>query len=279
MRGAALLLGAGLALIGLGARAEAQPPEAERLYHEGQQAYDDKRYDAALALWQRSYALSKRPGLLFNIAQAFRLRGEDGDCARAVGSYKKFLRLDSGTARHTAAEAFIDELAECAKATPAPEDEPTTADPPEDGTAQTPAGDPEAAPERRSGSAGRQADTEPVRSTGSSSGTALRVIGGIVAAGGVATAVVGVYAGAQARQLSGELTRECMNGCQWSNIAARDAEGRSAEQRQWILYGVGTGGLVVGVALYYLGARAAAPAVAVAPGAGGGGLVTWSGRW
>ena len=63
-----------------------------------------------------------------------------------------------------------------------------------------------------------------------------------------------------------------------SGTTARDSEGRSAERTQWILYGVGAGGLIAGAALYYLGGRAHAPAVAVTP-RGGGGLLAWSHRW
>ena len=59
----------------------ADAPTAEQLYHAGQTAYDDKRYDDALAAWQKSYELSHLPALEFNIAQAYRLRGKPGDCA------------------------------------------------------------------------------------------------------------------------------------------------------------------------------------------------------
>lgn len=268
MHAAAALAGTALALIALGARAEARPSEAERLYQEGQGAYDERRYDAALALWQRSYELSQLPGLLFNLAQAYRLRGDDGDCARAVESYRKFLQLDPGSPRRAIAESWIRALEKCAK--PAPSDGPPAAQEPR------PADSAAGSPQR--GSAGTGAETGAVRSRAPGGGAPERVAGLIVAGGGAAAALVGVYFGDRARRLGDEVSGACARGCVWTSIASKDAEGRSAERTQWILYGVGAGGLIVGAALYYLGARERTPTVAVAP-RDGGGLLVWSRSW
>ncbi len=290
LRAAALLIGAALGLIALGARAEAQPSEAERLYNQGQEAYDERRYEVALALWQRSYELSRLPALLFNLGQAYRLRGEAGDCARAVESYRRFLELDPGSARRPIAEAMLHELEECAKAAPrSPDSPPVTPDlsddesrartpPPTDPgpASQEPGGPGRAGSETRLiGSTTREMrETRETRDRGAPKRTA----GMIVAGGGAVAALAGVYFGDRARRLADEVSAACAGGCVWSSVAARDAEGRSAERTQWILYGVGAGGLVVGATLYYLGVRGRAPAVAVTP-RGGGGLVAWSGRW
>lgn len=269
MRAAAALAGTALALTALGARAQAQPSEAERLHKEGQGAYDERRYDAALALWQRSYELSQRPGLLFNLAQAYRLRGEDGDCARAVKSYRKFLQLDPGSPMHATAESWIRELENCAKPDPS-DDQPSARDP-------RPA-DPEAGSPQRGSAGGVGAETGAVRPRAPGGGAPERVAGLIVAGGGAAAALAGVYFGDRARRLGDEVSGACARGCVWTSIASKDAEGRSAERTQWILYGAGAGGLLVGAALYYLGARARTPAVAVAP-RDGGGLLVWSRPW
>jgi len=268
MHAAAALAGATLALIVLGARAEAHPSEAERLYKEGQGAYDERRYDAALALWQRSYELSQLPGLLFNLAQAYRLRSEGGDCARAVESYRKFVLLDPGSPRRAIAESWIRELEECAK--PAPSDDQPAAQKPRPTDSET--GSP------RRGGAGTGAEAGAVQSRAPGGGAPERVAGLIVGSGGAAAALVGVYFGDRARRLGDEVSRACAQGCVWTSIASKDAEGRAAERRQWILYGVGAGGLLVGAALYYLGAREPTPTVAVAP-RDGGGLLVWSRPW
>ncbi|HWU86221.1 MAG TPA: hypothetical protein VN253_03055 [Kofleriaceae bacterium] len=252
MRAAALWIGAALVLIALGARteaqpAEAQPSEAERLYHDGQEAYDQQRYDAAIALWLRSYELSRLPALLFNLAQAYRLRGAAGDCARAVESYQRFIEHEPSAEQRATAETWLRELRTCAKTSP-----------------EDPArGSPEAGPAGAT-SAGR--------------GAGKRRAGVIVAGGGVVVALVGVYFGNRARQLGDEVSQACAGGCLWSSVAAKDAEGRSAERTQWILYGVGAAGWIAGAALYYLGMRERTPAVAVAPREGGA-LLTWSRRW
>jgi tetratricopeptide (TPR) repeat protein len=274
MRATALLIGAALTLIALGARAEAQPSEAERLYTKGQEAYDERHYDVALALWQRSYGLSKLPALLFNLAQAYRLRGEAGDCARAAESYRRFIELDPGSARRATAEALLDELEECAKASPGSPDQ-SDEEPP---ARVQPAADPEAAAQDPGGSVRSAPDTGSIRSTTRDLGAPKRSAGMIVASGGAVAAVVGLYFGDRARRLADEVSEACAGGCHWGGVAARDAEGRSAERTQWILYGVGAGGLIAGAALYYLGTRGRPPAVAVTP-RGGGGLLTWSGRW
>ena len=54
-------------------------PGAAQRYRDGQAAYDHAGYDDALTSWQQSYALSHAPGLLYNIAQAYRLRDRPGD--------------------------------------------------------------------------------------------------------------------------------------------------------------------------------------------------------
>jgi hypothetical protein len=90
--------------------ARADTSEAEQLFQQGQQAYDAKQYDQAIASWDRAYALSKLPALLFNIAQAHRLAGH---CAPAVENYRKFVQLDATAEDRPAAEQFIRELGTC----------------------------------------------------------------------------------------------------------------------------------------------------------------------
>lgn len=240
--------------------------EAERLYNQGQQAYEALRYDDALAAWEKSYALSKLPALLFNIAQAQRLRGKPGDCTKATANYRKFIALAPKSTERPTAEGFIAELAPCveqeAKPQPAPVVPPPTAvtAPP---VASEPAPTPTTTPPPREGGGGK----------------GKRFAGYAVGGAGVVLVVTGVYFGAKARRLGNEVEDECADGCDWNLVKDKDAEGKSAETTQYVLYGVGVAALAAGGVLWWMGnTEAKPPAVAVTPTAGGA-AISWNGAW
>ena len=250
-----------LAALAVATTARAQPAEPERLYLDGQRAYDDKRYDDALLLWKRSYDMSRLPALLFNIAQAYRLRAHPGDCTIAVERYRKFIELDPKSPRRATAEGLIRELEPCATAE-AQHDKLAPAPPAPVVIAPAPAPAPVMPPLR---------DRDP--------GAGKRIAAYVAAGGGVALAVTGVYFGAKARSLGDEVTAACAHGCDWSTVAGKDAEGRSDERKQWLFYGLGAAALASGGVLYWLGTREHPTSpVAVVP-RGDGALVTWSGAW
>jgi tetratricopeptide (TPR) repeat protein len=68
-------------------------PSATQLFHQGRAAYDAGNYPAAVAAFQQSYELSKKPELLFNIAQALR-RNEQ--CDEALAYYQRYQNAASG---------------------------------------------------------------------------------------------------------------------------------------------------------------------------------------
>ncbi len=82
-------------------------PSAEELYDEGQRAYDSAAYATAVVKWTQSYELSSEPGLLFNLAQAYRL---NRDCAQALATYKRFVEADPASEQRILANDFIREL-------------------------------------------------------------------------------------------------------------------------------------------------------------------------
>ena len=90
-----------------------EPTEAERMYDQGQAAFDANRFDEAVSAWERSYELSKEPGLLFNLGQAYRQRRKPGDCAKADAAYKKFLELDATSDQRAVAQGFATEMEKC----------------------------------------------------------------------------------------------------------------------------------------------------------------------
>jgi hypothetical protein len=233
-----------LSLVVLVRAAYGQPSEAERLYTVGQDAYDDQRYDDALAAWDQSYALSKLPGLQFNLAQAYRLRARPGDCARATAHFRTFLALDRASPKRAVAESFLAELGACAPAEPL------------------------VAP--------RASLDEPHRSE--ARGRSKQLGGYALFGGGVAAALTGAYFGNRASVLGNEVTAACKVGCNWSVQSAKQAEGLRDETTQWILYGVGAAAVVTGGVLWALGAHERSSSIAIAPRAGGA-TVSWSGAW
>ncbi len=82
-------------------------PTPEELYADGQAAYDRADYATAITDWQASYKLSGASGLLFNIAQAYRLKGE---CKPALFTYKRFLALEPTAEQRALADDFVREL-------------------------------------------------------------------------------------------------------------------------------------------------------------------------
>jgi tetratricopeptide (TPR) repeat protein len=74
--------------------------KAKALYDEGLRHYNVAEYDAAIAAWKQAYVLSKRPLLLFNIGQAYRLAG---DCPQALAFYENYRREEERPKRELAA--------------------------------------------------------------------------------------------------------------------------------------------------------------------------------
>ncbi len=235
--------------------AAAQTPE--QLYTQGQHAYDEKRYDDAVALWTRSYEASHLPALLFNIAQAYRLHG---DCSKAVEHYKKFLELDPKSPQRSTAQGFVAELTPCPVAQPEP--------------APPPAAAPPLTPVTVVVTPPPQQPQQPVVDRDEGGGKRLAAV--VVAGGSVLARAGGAYFGHKASQLGDEVTAACKTGCVWSTVASKDADGKSAETKQWIFLGVGTAGLVASGVLYYLGASERH--VVVVP-RGDGAAVSWAGHW
>ena len=241
----------------------AGPTEAERLYTAGQKAYDDKRYDEAVAAWERSYALSHVPALLFNLGQAYRLRAQPGDCSKASDAYQRFLALDKTSTQRPKAEGFITELKPCVAA--------------EDRGAEPAKQEPAPPPPPPVKAETHEVQPPPVvhvDQPGHGKRIASYAAGGL----GLVLAGTGIYFGTRARALGNEVSDACRNGCDWDTVAEKDAEGRSAARKQWVFLGLGGVGLATAGVLYWLDGREHAPRVAVTPHRGGG-VVTWQRSW
>src|SRR4051812_27640544 len=89
----------------------ARRARVERLFEQGQAHYDLAEYEDAIARFREAYELSSAPLLLFNIAQAYRLKGE---CARALPAYRNFVRVAPDSTHRATAEEHVKKLqAEC----------------------------------------------------------------------------------------------------------------------------------------------------------------------
>jgi tetratricopeptide (TPR) repeat protein len=83
--------------------------EARRLFLAGEEAYDGGRYEEALASFSRAYALSGRPGLLFNIGSVSERLRRDREALR---SYQAYLQAEPEAANREFVERRIAFLSE-----------------------------------------------------------------------------------------------------------------------------------------------------------------------
>ena len=243
---------AGLASAVPARAAEPAPPgtsseteaRARALYDQGMRHYNLSEYDAAIESFKQGYKLSGNPGFLYNIAQAYRLKG---DCAQARTFYRNYLRADPQTENRVQVEEHIAALATC----PEP--------------ALVPAGPAASRPAPRR------------------TATALRVSGLVAVGVGLALAGTSVYFGLDARRASKTIGDLYRTGGTWDQ-AAKDTEARGQRSQTLMLaLGISGGAAVAaGAVIFGLGVRAARREqrvpVAVLP-IPGGGVMAWAGTF
>ncbi len=218
--------------------------KARELYNAGVQAYNVGDFDVAIASWKEAYRLHEAADFLFNIAQAYRGKG---DYKNAAFFFNAFIRerpdapnleevialrddmdkrLADQRAAEAAAEAAKNQSAITTMDTHATE---TSADP-------TP-----------SVSAGQREPT---------SGRTLRLAGIITGGAGVALLATGIVLSLQASSTADELEQAARDGEPWTQ-ALEDKE-KSGERKSMLGAGLiagGTAALIGGGVSYYLGWR------------------------
>jgi tetratricopeptide (TPR) repeat protein len=122
-------------------------PQARALFAEGLRHYNVGEYDEAIERFRSAYQLDPAAGLLYNLAQAHRLKG---DCAEALVLYRRFLATQPAGKSRERTEGRIAEMETCvaaSRAARAPAVAPPRAAPP--GLVLAPAPAPAEPPRRR----------------------------------------------------------------------------------------------------------------------------------
>src|SRR5262249_40371609 len=148
--------------------------------------YDLGEYDKAIEEFKQAYEQAAVPGLLYDIAQAYRRLG---DCRQALEAYKNYQRLEPNPHDPALLQRQIEEMEQCSRA-PEAQAGPTPTGPPAPATGAPPA-------------------PEPAAPVDDSAGRGLR-IGGIVTSGlGVAMVIGAAVAGRAAQAKADEVMGMC----------------------------------------------------------------------
>lgn len=218
---------------------------ARALSDRGRDFHQRGQYDRAVDSYQEAYVLAPSPGLLFNLGQAYRLKG---DCTNATLMYRAYLRSNPGAQPRAIALAHLSSVERCAS------------------------------PSIRSGPAAAGAElrasspTAPSPAPAPAPGRRLRQSGILTAIGGGVLLGVAGYFALSAADASDEVTERYGRGERWRALEDLDARGQRDSQ---LALGFAIGGgvaVATGAALYLVGWRQAerGPALSVAPAARGG---------
>lgn len=288
---AALFLTAILIGLGLSSRAAAADSateEARQHFLKGQQLFDVGRWDEAAAEFEQAYAARNDPSFIYNMAQAYRRKG---DAKRALDLYKNYLiRAPRSPQRPEVEERIanlqrqIEEAERAGRSTAPVAPAPAPPPPPAPAAALPPGPPPAPVPEVPAEPAAPPPAATPAplyapmtsaepppapppayvqapaAAPPSSSGKGLRVAGIASGATGVVALGLGVFFSLETDDYSSTVEKgEIFN-------PHFDDRGKLYQTLQWVGYGAGAALVGTGALLYGLGVAAAKnSAVAVAP--------------
>jgi tetratricopeptide (TPR) repeat protein len=249
------------ALLGLSVTARAQPTpqpapvddnkkaEAKSLYEQGLSHYNLGEFDEAIKSFRAAYAIEPAPGLLFNIAQSFRLKK---DYEQATYFYQTYLRLKPDAPNRADVEARLQEmqeaLADQKKMEKAP---PMGTLPPEGGATTTTTTTTTTTPTGTTGTT--PVDKTPV-DTETGPNQTLVTAGYATAGAGAALVITGLVFGSMAKGAESDLNKLSTNMGTWSqaNQDKYDA-GKRDNTIAVISFVAGGAAVVTGAALYFIG--------------------------
>lgn len=241
-----------LAILALAAPAHADnalsperiPAKARQLADKGRVSHEAGNYDAAIAAFKEAYVLAPSPGLLFNIAQSYRLAG---NCDEASWMYRRYLDTNPTGDHRRLAEQHLAIVEKCSTGTLR-----VLADPPPKLDARVPEPKLEAHKEV------------------SSDGSSYKHLGLIVGAGGTAALAAAAFFAIDAHNAAATVDETYKRGGKWADIKDVDARGKRSATIGTIL-GIGGGvAAASGIVLWAVGRHyEEAQHVAVVPTARG----------
>jgi hypothetical protein len=249
------------------------------MFESGKKAYNLGDFDQAIVLWKKGYELKDDPIFLYNIAQAYR---QKGDSQKAIFYYKGFLREDPQSDKRASVEARILELQRLLdaqqNATDAPPkgvghprvDDPKKTDPKRD-----PKGDPKLDPKVATLDKKPPPKDKPIDSpekippdeprddlTRSGGGGGLKTAGIITGGVGAGLVILGIVFSLNASSTARELEDHVRSGMPWSQeLTDKESSGRTQGTMAVLSIGIGAAAIIAGGTLFYLGLRKDAKAV------------------
>ena len=223
--------------------------EAREHFRKGSKAFDLGHYQEAIKEYEAAYNLKEDPALLFNIAQAYRL---EGDNQNAIRVYKSFLHHLPNAPNRADVERRIDELQKAidqqrrANEGPPEGTLPPGADRPVAPPSSSPA---EATPPVGAVPAAAVTTTAPVDRPG----RGKKIAGLVVAGVGVAAIAVGGAFAAMAVKAGDDLTK--LDQTMGTFDSSKQSAGKNDQIAGAVCFGIGGAAIVAGVVLYVLGHR------------------------
>ncbi|MEO6773733.1 MAG: hypothetical protein ABI467_12065 [Kofleriaceae bacterium] len=215
------------------------PEKARLLADRGRQLQRDGKFAEALEAYKAAYVLAPSPGLLFNLAQVYRL---SGDCDDAAWMYKRFLETGPRDDLRALVDANLVKLATCTHMGFR-----TNLDPP-------------SMPEAGSAMPSQPPRAEVVASAGPTGAEATharseqRAGAYLMLGGGVGLAVAAVFA-VDGRLAANEVTDAYRGGARAPDLRSLDDRGHRDDTITAIAGISGGAAVITGAVLYGLGVR------------------------
>jgi len=230
---------------GAPAFADSVPNKARALADRGRAAHDARDYSGAIAAFTEAYALAPAAGLLFNLAQAYRLKG---NCDDASLMYRRYLATGPSEDARVLAELHLAAVERCNKKI--------------DVTANAYVAALRLPPSPIETRRETKLEDRPHARTAEKIGVGLAI------AGGAALLAAGYY-GLEAHEAASEVEKRYANGEKWRNLAALDAEGDRAASIAKVSLTVGAAAVLAGATVLVIDHRRSKRALKIEPVSGG----------
>jgi hypothetical protein len=223
------------------------PAKARVLSDRGRAFHEAGDYASAIAAFTLAYAMAPKPGLLFNLAQAYRLQGS---CDDAALMYRRYLATNPSPQGRALAEAHLATVERCLHHPGSR----VVGDAARGSFAARKPGDPRAT----TGATSHESSTATTATIEKNVGVGLAV------AGSLALGVAAYYA-VRAHEAASDVTEAYDRHAHWKDIAPLDERGKSTATTAQIFGVCGGLGVAGGVVMYLIGKHTERPPVSVTP--------------